>query len=168
MFSWLKNRQGFQVYLFAAFLLICWLGLGYSFIRIFLGIVEEIPKLGQGTRFFMSMIDVYLEILIKNIIFLWILIHLQGIVGSIVRKNPFDSRNPIRIRKIAWGPLAYALLMIFSDLYWTRGRAASFRELIHHLRTDTGRMILVGVGILIIAKVFEMGIKLQEDQNLTV
>ncbi len=40
--------------------------------------------------------------------------------------------------------------------------------LVSYLRGDAGRMILFGVVILIIAKAFEMGIKLEEDQKLTV
>lgn len=168
MLGWVTKKQKASVLIFIVFLLICWLALAYSFVRIFIGIGGEIPKLGRGVSFTKSMIDVYIEIFLKRLVFLWILIHLQGIVRAVSRSEPFDPRNSTRIRKIAFGLFAWAVLGILSDFYWARDFKVDIGELVFYLRGDTGRMILFGVGILVIAKAFEMGIKMQQDQKLTI
>jgi len=168
MLGWVTKKQKAPLLVFIVFLLICWLGLAYSFVKIFIGISEEIPKIERGVRFLKSMIDVYLEIFLKKLIFLWILIHLQGIVRAISRNEPFDARNPARIRKIALGPFAWAVLGILSDCYWARDFRMDIGEIFRYLRGSTGQLILFGVAILIIAKAFEMGIEMQRDQNLTI
>ena len=170
MFRWIKRKHELSVIIFMVFLIICWLGLAYSFVRIFLGVSGEIPKL-HTTSFKYLMIDVYFDPFIKRLVFLWILIHLQGIVLTISRKDPFNKRNPSRIKKIAWGAFAYAIGEILYDVYWSywlQGQRVKSGDIVSFLRGDVGRMILIGVGILIIAKAFKMGIKMQEDQNLTV
>jgi hypothetical protein len=170
MFGWTKKKHELSVIIFMVFLFICWLGLAYSFVRVFLGVAGEIPKL-HTTSFKYLMIDIYFDPFLKRLIFLWILIQLQGIVLAIARKDPFNARNPARIKKIAWGAFAYAIGEILYDVYWShwlQGQSVGPGDLIYFLRGDVGRMILIGVGILIIAKAFKMGIKLQEDQNLTV
>jgi hypothetical protein len=170
MFGWIKKKHELSVIVFMVFLFICWLGLAYSFVRIFLGVAGEIPKL-HTTSFKYLMIDVYFDPFLKRLIFLWILIHLQGIVLTISRKDPFNKRNSARIRKIAYGAFAFAIVDILNEMYWyywLKQEKPEMGVLVTFLRGDVGRMILVGVGILIIAKAFKMGIKLQEDQNLTV
>jgi len=108
--------------------------------------------------------------LLGLLIYFWILYHLERLMRKIRKGNPFDPLNPVLIREVAYGVIAMAIVLA---AYYCLNNI--FRIRTHFswlaLRSEITQLLwlaLIAAGILVIAKVFEMGVKLQQDQNLTI
>jgi len=104
-------------------------------------------------------------------ILIWLLVHIYQLIKSISRGEPFASGNPRRVRKIAHGALALATVEFLSE---------SLRYFLGHWHWSTLKGFLfnlMGVPmwctffalvLLVIARVFEEGLRLKQDENLTI
>lgn len=111
-----------------------------------------------------------------GLIYFWILYHLYRLLIVITKGEPFHAATPGRMRRIAYG--AFALVVVRGAVNLAQGWASSagsgpFMDMfknafISNLMGEGLRMILLGVGILIMAEVFEAGVRLKQDQDLTI
>ncbi len=113
--------------------------------------------------------SLYLASLLTAGIFLWIIYHLRKIITTVEQGNPFEKENPSWIRRIAYGVFVWMPLQIFSKIM-LKGlseavRADNFFDL---LLRDFMMPVFLGTAILVIARVFETGVRLQQDQSLTI
>lgn len=165
-----KEKQTPLVWLCIFLLSLFWVGLAIGIFNVFKGMAGEINKVFflKSEGFKGSMLDVYIELLFRQVILFWILLHLQRIMLTITRGGAFDRRNPGWIRKVAYGAFAFALFRLAADLYWSGLPALKFNSLYMLVKGEPFRMALFGLGILIIGRAFESGVMIQQDQNLTV
>lgn len=154
------------VILLAAF----WVGFAVGIFNIFKGMGGEIDKVffAKSVILKSSMLDVYIELLVMKVILFWVLFHLQKIMLTITRGEAFDSRNPVWIRKVAWGAFAFAIFRLVSGFYWSGLPALKFSSLYGLVKGEAFRMALFGLSILIIGKAFETGLMIRKDQELTI
>jgi hypothetical protein len=151
-------------------LIVFWIGFAIGTFNIFKGMGGEVNKVFflKSERFKASMLDVYIELLIKKILLFWVLFHLQKIMLTITRGEAFDSRNPGWIRKVAYGAFVFAIFHLASDLYWSGLPSLKIRSLYGLVKGEAFRMALFGLSILIIGKAFEDGLMIRKDQELTI
>jgi len=113
--------------------------------------------------------SIYLASLLTVVVFLWIIHYLRKLVQTVEQNHPFDQANPGRIRRIAYGVFVWMPLRIFSEVM-LKGpsgvlKTENFFDL---LRSDVLMLVFLGTAILVIAKVFEAGVRLEQDQTLTI
>jgi hypothetical protein len=104
-------------------------------------------------------------------IFLWIVWHLRKLMQTIKDGKPFLPENPGRIRKIAYAILLWAPIETLFYGVMFRGFAVNVGPMF-----PTGGMpvriflelVFFGLAVLVIAEVFERGVNLQQEQDLTV
>ena len=110
-----------------------------------------------------------LTVVVVSAIFLWIVWHLRKLIQAIKAGNPFSPENPGRIRKIGyaillWAPvdklIFFLLFKLFGLHYLFLGSGISTRPFLE--------MIFFGLVVLVIAEVFQRGVKLQQEQELTI
>lgn len=118
---------------------------------------------------------IYLSSLLIWGLFLWIVFHLRLLIRSVIEGNPFFKKNPVMIRKIAYAVLAWAVAdglfnylkgtFIIRTTYYTGAGLDLITELVFKIFLE---FIFLGLGILVIAQIFEVGVRLQKDQDLTI
>lgn len=114
-------------------------------------------------------LSLWLDALLTALISLVILFQLFRLVQMVAKGDPFSPENPRRIRCVAYAVLAISVSNI------------AFRTLNHHYlhygsEWWMGMNVLIKgaeraffiLGLLIVAKLLETGVRLQQDQNLTV
>ncbi len=165
-----KDKKSPIVWVSIILLIAFWIGFAIGSFNLFKGMGGEIDKVffSKSERFKASMLDVYIELFFNKVILFWILLHLQLIMLTITRGEAFDSRNPGRIRKVACGAFAFAIISFVGDFYWSGLPALRFNSLLMLVKGEAFRMALFGVGILIIGKAFENGLMLRKEQELTI
>jgi hypothetical protein len=104
-------------------------------------------------------------------IFLWIVWHLRKLMHSMKEGKTFIPDNPARIRKIGYAVLLWAPIEVI--FYGSILRSVAWK--IKPLLSLSGmplriflEMVFFGLAILVIAEVFDRGVKLQQEQDLTV
>ena len=102
---------------------------------------------------------------------LWIIGQLRDVVRTLRDGEPFVAANARRIRRIGWavifGELARAGFTYVGTSYAMASVSAD--GLRFYPRSDLGVLpILYGLIILVIAEVFRIGTRLDEEQSLTV
>jgi hypothetical protein len=101
-------------------------------------------------------------------ILIWLLVHTYKLIKSVSKGEPFGSRNPRRIRKIAYGALALAsvefLEVSFIFLLFTR----HFMGFLYEFMGAPMWTAFFGLSLLVTARVFEEGLRLRQDENLTI
>ena len=105
---------------------------------------------------------------VSSLIALWILYHLRCFFRLVAQGSPFAPEIPRRTRSIgyaiiAWSPLtglASAWLHYLDALPGPHGFVG--------FRGWSAELIFIGLVILVLARVFEVGVGMQEEQNLTV
>ncbi len=100
-----------------------------------------------------------------------IVLQLRRFLQTVRDGNPFISENPRRLRLIGWLVTLGAPLMGFLNHIY--GRVFVHLVEIPEATLEVSKdvypfVIFVGLIILVIAHVFDIGVKLQEEQNLTV
>jgi hypothetical protein len=105
------------------------------------------------------------------VIFLWIVWHLRKLILAIKEGRPFHPENPGRIRKIAYAVLLWAPVEILFYGIMFRGLAVNLRPISSFSGMPVRvffELIFFGLAILVIAEVFQRGVQLQREQDLTV
>ncbi len=128
------------------------------------------------TKVSFFMVSIVLPFLI---IVLLIVYQLRLFLGSVKQGRPFDRENPKRIRRIGYlvfvlGPLTGIWNWVMSMKYMHQislpGTSLAINKgskLLVNIETDQ-HLILLGLLILLIAQIFDEGVKMQEEQDLTV
>jgi hypothetical protein len=118
---------------------------------------------------------IYLTSLLIWGLFLWIVFHLRLLIRSVIEGKPFYKKNPMMIRKIAYAVLAWAVVdglfnylkgtFIIRTTYYPGAGLDLISELIFKIFLEFS---FLGLGILVIAQIFDVGARLQKDQDLTI
>jgi hypothetical protein len=111
----------------------------------------------------------YFAEIISKAFFLWIIYHLRKLLTTVKQGNPFEKRNPVWIRHIAYGFFFWIPFQVIETI-WYKGFSYTFKTdywfgvLFFHIMMP----LFIGMVILIIARVFEAGVRMQQDQSLTI
>ena len=91
------------------------------------------------------------------------------LIALVSRGEPFSPESPRHIRRIAYSVFGLGLLGAISAaiLELIQNGVRVFEAIIHVLYGGLST-VLLGFGFLVIAKVLEVGVRLQQDQDLTV
>jgi hypothetical protein len=102
-------------------------------------------------------------------ILIWLLANIYRLIKSISQGGSFCARNPRLVRRIAYGALALALVSFLSEsLEYLLVPSSQLKLFLYKLMGVPMWTVLFGLAFLVIAKVFEEGLKLKEDENLTI
>ncbi len=106
------------------------------------------------------------------------LYQLRLIMKTLRAGEPFDEANPKRIRTIGWIILFWEPVVFLSDVvtapyYWSPLKASlqqAFGDAIHFQHDYNMKMglVLVGLIVLVLSKVFAEGVRLRIEQDYTV
>lgn len=111
---------------------------------------------------------------LTKLLYLLIAYQLLRLLGLIKKGDPFNPESPKRIRSIAYYTFGMAAIKVVRELesvltiakwgfpYWD-----FWMNLISFL-LGVSETVFFGLGIMIIALVLEVGVRMQQDQNLTV
>jgi hypothetical protein len=106
---------------------------------------------------------------LTSAVYLWIIHFLRQLMLSVRANNPFDLKNPGRIRKIAYAVFALVPVDISGNMLMkglqTTLNTANFVDL---LWGSLFKLTFLGFGLLVIAKVFDLGVELQREQKMTI
>lgn len=120
----------------------------------------------------MTGLAIWINSLLGSAIFVWIVYHLRLILRSVKKGTPFAKENPKRIRKVAWAVLAWGPIRLLSFFLKGRflflGMGKAMSAMAPMFMITFWELIFVGLGILVIAQIFERGIVLQQEHDLTV
>jgi hypothetical protein len=110
-------------------------------------------------------------------VFLWTLHQLRGLMRTVRQGHPFDPLNSKRIRRIAYviiasGPLYdlaqwFELAATFNRVVAVMKHTLPAASVGYHVRVSW-EPVVIGLIILAIAHAFDAGVRLQNDQDLTV
>lgn len=107
----------------------------------------------------------YFFSLFASAVYLWIIYFLRKLMLTVKENNPFDQMNLGRIRKIAYGVFALVPVDIINKIWIPSFPRIDFVDI---LWGSLFKLTFLGFGILVIAKVFELGVVLKDEQNLTI
>ena len=106
-----------------------------------------------------------------TLIYFSILYNLYALLVMVAKGEPFHPSNPKRIRRIAYAAFAIFCVNVAAAVLLARSGFPphpAWSALFSELLGKGFRTVLFGVGILVIARVFEAGLALKQDQDLTV
>ena len=114
-------------------------------------------------------VSIFFCSLLTSAAYLWIIYFLRKLMLTVQANNPFDLMNPGRIRKIAYAVFAIVPIDLYTKLF-IKGFQKTFDTVnfVDLLWGSLFKMIFLGFGLLVIAKVFELGVELQRDQKMTI
>ncbi len=102
-------------------------------------------------------------------VLIWLLIHIYHLIRSISKEAPFEIGNPRRVRQIAYGALFLASVHLLSTVFdYLLMPAAQLRLLLYNLMGIPMWAAFFGLAFLVIARVFEEGLRLKEAEKLTI
>lgn len=119
----------------------------------------------------------FLSALLSGGLFLWTLHQLRMLLRTVSRGAPFDPANPARIRRIGWIVVAYGplsgLLGFIESAAWLTNVSSAVKRAFPDASVGVSlnlnlATVVVGLIILGIAEAFEAGVRLQQEQDLTV
>jgi uncharacterized membrane protein len=162
--------QASSVRALAAFVSILWIvGIAGLIMYAGLGLISFVKSLSGKEEGLFTTGGLYLAGLLTACIFLWIIYNLKKLLKTVDQGNPFEKDNPGRIRRIAYGVYVLIPLQIFSKLIMIGfSEAAKTGNFVDLLLRDLMMPVFLGTAILVIARVFETGVRLQQDQSLTI
>lgn len=100
---------------------------------------------------------------------IWLLVHTYQLIRAISHSGPFGSENPRRVRKIAYGALVLGMVALISEgLTYLFIPSATLKILVYNLMGVPMWAFFFCLVLLVIARVFEEGLKLKENENLTI
>ncbi len=113
--------------------------------------------------------SLYFARLLVGGVLLSIIYHLKKFIKTVKQGDPFEKRNPGWIRRIAYGVFAWMPLQILAT-FMVKGfsEAVEMENFINLLLRDFMWPLFLGTVILVIARAFETGVKMQQDQSLTI
>jgi len=102
-------------------------------------------------------------------ILIWLLAGIYRLIKSITTGEPFGPSNPRRVRKVAYGVLALAsVTFLEQSLQFIMRPYVPLKSLFYHLMGVPMWAACFGLALLVIARVFEEGLRLKQDENLTI
>ena len=113
----------------------------------------------------------YFHSLLVSAAYLWIIYFLRKLMLAVKENTPFDPMNPGRIRKMAYGVFALVPVDIFNKIWWMEEfypPTFATKDFVDILWGSLFKLTFLGLGILVIAKVFELGVVLKDEQKLTI
>jgi len=117
-------------------------------------------------------LSLFLNSVLTCLLYLLIIYQLFRLLGLINKGDPFNQESPKRIRRIAYYTFGMAAINAVLDSVRTIATHGfpfpSFWPSLTNFLVRGTQTALFGIGILIIAFVLEVGVQLQQDQNLTV
>jgi len=115
-------------------------------------------------------IRVLLEKILTTPFYFFIAYCIFKLIALISRGESFSPASPWHIRRIGYAVFGLALLHIAAAAIYEFTAPEVVAVLNSVIRTLYGGLstLLLGFGFLVIAKVLEVGVRLQQDQNLTV
>ena len=119
-------------------------------------------------RLVLSSISIFCSRILPGVIFLFIAYCIFKLIGLISRGEPFNPASPRNIRRIGYAVLgltATNAVVNAISAFTTLGFPSE--KFVWILYSGLGTLLL-GFGFLVIARVIEAGVRLQQDQNLTV
>jgi Na+/melibiose symporter-like transporter len=113
--------------------------------------------------------SMYFAVLLSEAVFLWIIYHLRKLLKTVEQGNPFERRNPVWIRHIAYGFLFWIPFQVIETIM-SKGISYTFKTdyWVGVLFFKIMLPLFIGMVILVIARVFEAGVRMQQDQSLTI
>jgi hypothetical protein len=119
-------------------------------------------------RLILSSISIFCHSILPGVIFFFIAYCIFKLIGLISRGEPFIQASPQNIRRIGYAVfiLAAADAVVNSITAFTTPGFPS-EKFVWILYSGLGTLLL-GFGFMVIAKVLETAVRLQQDQNLTV
>ncbi len=122
-----------------------------------------------GVKSIMIQTGISLTGFFNSIIFVLIIFYLRKILRSIKAKSPFEVANVQRIKNIAYAVFVLIPIDILGKILM-RGFDSTFSSagFIDLIWDGFIKLLIIGLGILVIAKVFESGLELQKEKNLTI
>ena len=140
----------------------------------------KVNDTSQDASLWTMMKDFYNVQMLPFIIIVLLIVHqLRLFLGSVKQGRPFDRENPKRIRRIGYlvfvlGPLegiwSWLMSMKYMEQISLPGTSLAINESskqIVNINTDQ-HLIIMGLLILLIAQIFDEGVKMQQEQDLTV
>jgi hypothetical protein len=117
-------------------------------------------------------LSMFLNGALSGLLYLVIIYQLYRLLGLIKKGDPFNQESPRRIRRIAYYTFGMAAINAVGEsvrhISSLGFSAPYFWESMTSFLLRAAQTVLFGLGILIIAYVLEVGVRLQQDQNLTV
>ncbi len=112
---------------------------------------------------------IYFCSLLTSAAYFWIIFFLRKLMLTVKANNPFDLKNPGRIRKIAYALFALVPVDISGDVL-IKGFQPTIQveDLGYLLLGGLFKLIFLGFGLLVIAKVFDLGVELQHEKRMTI
>jgi hypothetical protein len=123
----------------------------------------------HSRSFVLGSISVFCDRVVPGLLFFFIAYGIFRLIGSISRGESFSPKSPHYIRMIGYAVFGLFAASAIVDAISSFTPPVDFLSqaimwfLLSHLGT-----LLLGFGFLVIAKVLEVGVRLQQDQNLTV
>ncbi|MGA2532181.1 MAG: DUF2975 domain-containing protein [Candidatus Aminicenantales bacterium] len=116
-----------------------------------------------------GMISVFFDRVLSGAIYFFIAYSIFKLISLISRGEPFSSASPRYIRRIGYAVLCLAAINAVVNAISAFPRPAGFLSSAEFRFLSSGlSTLLLGFGFLVIARVIEAGVRLQQDQNLTV
>ncbi|MBE3118171.1 MAG: DUF2975 domain-containing protein [Candidatus Atribacteria bacterium] len=143
-------------------------GLVFASALVFLATVFPSFGFSAGAGFWAD-IRIFLDKVLTGAIYFFIAYWIFRLISLISRGEPFSPASPRLIRRIGCAVLGLAVINAIVNAiseFTSPGVHAS--EAILRILYSGLTTVLLGFGFLIIARVFEAGVRLQQDQNLTV
>lgn len=120
-------------------------------------------------RWLKSLIVVTLSVMTG--LMLWGLFQIRKFFNTVKKGEPFHKDNPGRIRWIGYllligEPVAYIFMQIQAKILYFRLDEPTLR--INDDLPFRGMMIIIGLIIIVIAQIFDIGVKMKREQDLTI
>jgi|GEM_PF-2414446 len=115
-------------------------------------------------------LSMWLNAMLTALFSLVVLYQLFRLVQMIVKGDPFNPANPRRIRAVAYAVLAISVSNIVLRTlynYFLHQSHADWWMAMNVLIKGT-EMVFIILGLFIIAKLLDTGVRIQQDQNLTI
>ena len=126
----------------------------------------------ENSTMLIANLSIFLDGALTCLLYLLVIHQLFRLLGLIKKGDPFNQESPKRIRRIAYYTFGMAAINAVLDSVRTVAMHGfpfpSFWPSLTSFLLRGTQTVLFGIGILIIAVVLEVGVRLQQDQNLTV
>ena len=126
----------------------------------------------ENSTMLIANLTIFLDGAVSCLLYLLIIYQLFRLLGLIKKGDPFNQGSPKRIRSIAYYTFGLAAINAVLDSVRTIAMHGfpfpSFWPNLTSFLLRGTQTILFGIGILIVAFVLEVGVRIQQEQNLTI
>jgi hypothetical protein len=116
----------------------------------------------------LAIINTLCAFVLLGVIYFFIAYYIFKLISLISRGETFISVSPRYIRRIGYAVFCLAVNNAVVNAIVDFSRAGFFSDKVVSILYSGLGTLLLGFGFLVIAKVIEIGVRLQQDQNLTV